>query len=157
MSKHVISFHYTLKDTKGKTLESSQGAQPVLYMEGAGQIIPGLESELTGLKPGDKKEVHVAAKDGYGEYDKNLIMSLDKNELPAKNIKVGQQFRGETAEGHHQVFTVTKVTDDKVEMNGNHPLAGQDLVFSVEIIERRAATEEELAHGHAHGGDGHHH
>ncbi|MCC6277956.1 MAG: peptidylprolyl isomerase [Oligoflexia bacterium] len=157
MSTQVVSFHYTLKDKSGKVLESSEGAAPVVYLEGAGQIIPGLESELTGLKKGDKKTVNVKAKDGYGEHDSSLIMTMDKSELPSKNIKVGQQFRGEAHDGHHQVFVVTAVTDKEVTLDGNHPLAGQDLTFEVQLVERREATKEELAHGHAHGPDGHHH
>jgi FKBP-type peptidyl-prolyl cis-trans isomerase SlyD len=158
MKTQVVSFHYTLKDKTGQTIESSQKSAPVMYLEGSGQIIPGLEAAMQSMKPGDTKEIFVASDQAYGAHDQNLIVTLPHSQLPkGDKIEVGQQFRGESADGHHQVFTVTEVTDTDVTMDGNHPLAGQDLTFNVEIIEKRDATDEELEHGHAHGADGHHH
>lgn len=159
MKPQVIAFHYLLKDKSGKTIESSKNGDPLVCLQGAGQIIPGLEKALGPLKKGDKKEVHVTADEAYGQHDKNLILQVPKGQLPPMNeeLKKGHQFQSESPDGHLQVFTVTAITDSHVTLDGNHPLAGQDLNFDVEVVERRDATDEELAHGHAHGGDGHHH
>ncbi|MES2855888.1 MAG: FKBP-type peptidyl-prolyl cis-trans isomerase [Bdellovibrionota bacterium] len=157
MSAKVVSFHYTLKDGAGKTLESSFNDEPMRYLEGVGQIIPGLESALAGLKKGDKKSVNVKAAEAYGEFEKDLIVEVAKEQLPKKDVAVGDQFHADSGHGHTQVVTVTAVTETHVTVDGNHPLAGQDLNFEVEITEVRDATKEELDHGHAHGGDGHHH
>lgn len=157
MSAKVVSFHYTLKDGSGKVLESSFNDEPMRYLEGVGQIIPGLESELKGLKKGDKKSVNVKAAEAYGEFEQDLIVQVPKEQMPKKDIVVGDQFHADSGHGHTQVVTVTAVSETHVTVDGNHPLAGQDLNFDVEITEVRDATKEELDHGHAHGGDGHHH
>ena len=159
MKPSVVSFHYTLKDKSGKLIESSQGQDPIAYLEGSGMIIPGLEKELITLNKGDKKVVNVKAKEAYGEHDKNLMLDVPNGQLPkdATQIKVGDQFTSQSPDGHAQVFTVTKVNTDSVTLDGNHPLAGQDLTFDVEVIERREATEEEMSHGHVHGAGGHDH
>lgn len=153
----VVSFHYTLKDSKGTQLESSFGDDPMSYLEGVGQIIPGLEAALEGSKKGDKKTVNVKAADAYGEFEQELIVEVPKAQLPKKDIAVGDQFHADSGNGHVQVVTVTKVEGDTVTVDGNHPLAGQDLNFEVEVMDVREATKDELAHGHAHGPGGHHH
>jgi FKBP-type peptidyl-prolyl cis-trans isomerase SlyD len=153
----VVSFHYTLKDGSGNTLESSFNDEPMMYLEGVGQIIPGLESALAGLKKGDKKTVNVKAAQAYGEYEKDLVVQVPRAQMPKKDITVGDQFHADSGQGHTQVVVVTAVSDEHVTVDGNHPLAGQDLNFDVEITDVREATKEELDHGHAHGGDGHHH
>lgn len=157
MSQKVISFHYTLKDSAGAELESSHGDEPMSYLEGVGQIIPGLEKELTALKKGDKKSVHVKAADAYGDYDEALIAEVPKSALPKKDVEVGDQFHAQGEDGHPRIVVVTEVNDTTVTVDGNHPLSGQDLNFDVEITDVRAATKEEIEHGHAHGPDGHHH
>ncbi|MDZ4675921.1 MAG: peptidylprolyl isomerase [Oligoflexia bacterium] len=158
MKTQVVSFHYTLKDKTGQTIEESQKSAPVMYLEGSGQIIPGLEAAMKQLKVGDKKEIFVVSDQAYGPRDPNLIVTLPHSQLPkGDKIEVGQQFRGESGDGHNQIFTVVEVTGTDVKMDGNHPLSGQDLTFNVEVLEKREATEEELQHGHAHGADGHHH
>jgi FKBP-type peptidyl-prolyl cis-trans isomerase SlyD len=159
MKPQVISFHYNLKDKAGKQIESSRKGEPLICLEGAGQILPGLESVLSTLKKGETKVVQLVAAEAYGEHDKELIMEVPKSNLPPAEggFKKGHQFQSETPEGHIQVFTVTGISDSHVTLDGNHPLAGQDLTFDVEVMEKRDATEEELHHGHAHGGDGHHH
>jgi FKBP-type peptidyl-prolyl cis-trans isomerase SlyD len=158
MSTNVISFHYTLKDKQGKTIESSKGGDPIYYMEGSGQIIPGLEKALTGMKGGDKKTVSLEAADAYGKHDKSLIVKVPRNQLPDNDkIEVGAHFRSESPDGQSKVFFVTGFTDTHVDLDGNHPWADQDLTFDVEIVEIRKATEEEMTHGHAHGPGGHHH
>lgn len=153
----VVSFHYTLKDSKGTQLESSFGDEPMSYLEGVGQVIPGLEAALVGVNKGDKKSVSVKAADAYGEFEQELIVEVPRAQLPKKDVVVGDQFHADSGGGHTQVVTVTKVTDDTVTVDGNHPLAGQDLNFDVEIMDIRDATKDEMSHGHAHGPGGHHH
>ena len=156
MSTKVISFHYTLTDNAGQTLDSSAGGEPLAFLAGAGQIIPGLETHLLAMKVGDKRRVMVPAKDAYGAKDPANTTEIPRDKMPAKDIKVGDRFRA-GADNHAPVVVVTKVTDTHVTLDGNHPLAGQDLTFEVEITEVREATDEELAHGHVHGPGGHHH
>lgn len=156
MANKVISFHYKLTDADGTVLDSSDGGEPLTFLEGVGQIIPGLESQLLAMKVGDKKSVTVPAKDAYGEKDPSNVVEKPMEKMPAKNIKVGDLFRA--GEGHHApVVTATQVTGTHVTLDGNHPLAGKDLTFDVEIAAIRDATQDELAHGHAHGPGGHHH
>src|SRR5690606_30008033 len=153
----VASFHYTLTDGTGKVLDSSEGHDPLSYLHGAGNIVPGLEDALEGKKVGDKLNVSVNAADAYGLRDDSLVQELPSNMFSGiDNIEVGMEFHAETEQGL-QVVTVTNVAGDQVTIDGNHPLAGVDLNFDVEITEVRAATEEELNHGHAHGAGGHHH
>jgi FKBP-type peptidyl-prolyl cis-trans isomerase SlyD len=158
MNPRVVSFHYTLKDKSGKQLDSSSGAEPMTYMEGSGQIIPGLESAIKDMKTGDKKHVEVKAQEAYGERDKELIFDVPRSQFPAgEEVEVGMKFRAGSPDEPSPVFTVTSITDKAVSVDGNHPLAGEDLFFDVEITEMREATEEEVQHGHAHGPGGHHH
>jgi len=153
----VAAFHYTLTDSSGKVLDSSEGQEPLAYLHGAGNIIPGLENALLGKTVGDKLNVSVSASEAYGERDESMIQELPSNMFSGiDNIEVGMEFHAETEHGL-QVVTVTKVEGDQVTIDGNHPLAGVDLNFDVEITEVRAASEEELDHGHVHGAGGHHH
>jgi FKBP-type peptidyl-prolyl cis-trans isomerase SlyD len=156
VSQKVISFHYVLTDSSGKTLDSSTGSEPLTFLEGVGQIIPGLESELLGMKVGEKKRVAVKAKDAYGEKDAGNVIEVPLEKMPTRTMKVGDQFRA-GQDNHSPVVTVAKVTETHVTLDGNHPLAGMDLSFDVEITEVRDATKDELTHGHAHGPGGHHH
>ncbi len=157
LAPKVVSFHYTLKDTKGNVLESSFGEEPLHYLEGGGQIIPGLESAIAGLKKGDKKSVAVKAVEAYGEFEQELVVEVPREQIPKPDVEVGDRFHADSGQGHSQVVVVTKVTTTHVTVDGNHPLAGQDLHFDVEITEIRDATEAELEHGHSHAGEGHEH
>ncbi len=153
----VVSIHYTLTDDKGAELDSSRGGEPLQYLEGAGNIIPGLEREVAQMKTGDKKIVKVPAKDAYGEKRDDMMIEVPRTQFPADmQVKVGDRFRG-GADAHAPMFTVLAVEGDKVKLDGNHPLAGQNLNFDVEVTETRVATSEEVSHGHAHGPGGHHH
>lgn len=153
----VASFHYTLTDSTGKVLDSSEGQEPLSYLHGAGNIIPGLEKALVGKTVGDKLNVSVAAAEAYGERDDSMVQQLDSSMFSGiDQIEVGMEFHAETEHGL-QVVTVTNVDGDQVTIDGNHPLAGVDLNFDVEVTEVREATEEEISHGHAHGVGGHHH
>lgn len=154
----VISFHYTLRNTAGETLDSSASHGPLTFMEGSGQIIPGLESKLVLMLVGQKNTVKVPALEAYGERDPGMIVEVPKIKIPgSENAKVGDQFRAGPSEHQTSIFTVIKITDTDIHMDGNHPLAGQDLEFDVEITASRDATDEEVSHGHAHGPGGHHH
>ena len=157
LNPRVVSFHYTLKNSAGEQLESSFGSDPLMFMEGTGQIIPGLEEAIKSLKAGDKKVITVKAADAYGEIEDDMVVEVPKEKLPKKDVEVGDRFHADSGDGHAQVVQVTKVTDTHVTIDGNHPLAGQDLTFEVEIDSTREATQEELAHGHAHGPGGHNH
>jgi FKBP-type peptidyl-prolyl cis-trans isomerase SlyD len=153
----VVTMHYTLTDESGTVLDSSRGGEPLQYLEGAGNIIPGLEREVASMKAGDKKSVNVKAKEAYGEKRDDLVVEVARKQFPADvSLKVGDRFRG--GEDHHApVFTVIAVNGDQITLDGNHPLAGKDLNFDVEVTEVRQATEEEMGHGHVHGPGGHHH
>lgn len=153
----VVSIHYTLTDDSGKELDSSRGGEPLQYLEGAGNIIPGLEREVQQMNTGDKRKVKVAAKEAYGEKRDDMMIEVPRAQFPSDMaIKVGDRFRG-GADAHSPMFTVVGLEGDKVKLDGNHPLAGQNLNFDVEVTETRAATSEEVSHGHAHGPGGHHH
>jgi FKBP-type peptidyl-prolyl cis-trans isomerase SlyD len=156
VSQRVISFHYTLTNSSGETLDSSREAEPLAFMEGVQQIIPGLESQIVGLSVGDKRVIRVAAADAYGEVNLSLIVRVPKDKLPVQDIHVGDRFRG-GPDQHSPIFMVTEILANEVVLDGNHPLAGQDLQFDVEITGMRPATEEEKSHGHAHGPEGHGH
>lgn len=158
MPARVVSFHYTLKDKDGKVLDSSQGNEPMTYLEGSGQIIPGLEEALKAAQSGDKKHVPVKAAEAYGEHDKSLVFDVPRTQFPpGEQIEVGMKFRAGSADEPSPVFTVMNLTDSHISVDGNHPLAGQDLFFDVEVTDVRDATLEEIKHGHAHGPGGHHH
>lgn len=156
MSQRVISFHYTLTDKSGKVIDASKERGPLSFMEGIGQIIPGLERQLSILKVGDKKKIQVPAAEAYGERDEQRVVKVQPDQLPTKEVKVGDKFSG-GPEAHAPVFVVTNVTSTEVTLDGNHSLAGVDLIFDVELTAVREATEEELSHGHAHGEHGHSH
>ncbi|HQV41345.1 MAG: peptidylprolyl isomerase [Moraxellaceae bacterium] len=153
----VASIEYTLTDAAGAVIDSSVGNEPLAYLHGAGNIIPGLENALEGKKAGDSLTVTVAPEDGYGEKNDGLIQVVPKDMFQGvDNIEAGMQFHAQTDHGM-QVITVAAVEGDNITVDGNHPLAGQTLKFDVKIIEVRAASEEELEHGHVHGAGGHHH
>jgi len=153
----VVSIHYTLTDDAGEVIDSSAGGEPLAYLHGHGNLVPGLERELAGRNAGDRLQVKIAPADGYGEYDRELVQRVPRRSLKGiANVRVGMQLQAQTRQGTRPV-TVTAVSGDMVTLDGNHPLAGKSLNFEVEITAVRAATEEELAHGHVHGPGAHHH
>lgn len=149
----VVSFHYTLNDADGKLLDTSAGREAFAYIQGAGMIVPGLEEELEGKKTGDALQVAIPAAKGYGDLDPNMFQKAPVEKFGEQTVHEGMQFQTPD----NQVWTVTEVKDGHVTLNGNHPLAGVTLHFSVEITEVREATPDELSHGHVHGAGGHHH
>ena len=155
MKRRVISFNYTLKDTAGQVLDASSDG-PLAFLEGASQIIPALEEVIKGMLIGQKKNVKLEAKDAYGVSEEKMIMNVPKQELAHLKVEVGG-FLQLQLQDQVKVVRITQVTDDFVTLDGNHPLAGQDLEFDIEMVDSRDATADELAHGHAHGLGGHHH
>jgi FKBP-type peptidyl-prolyl cis-trans isomerase SlyD len=155
----AVGIHYTLTLTGGEVVDSSEGDDALWFLQGAGQIIPGLERELYGMSLGDKKQVTVLPEDGYGDYDPDDTQLLSHDLFPADEpIEVGQDVQLRDADSG-QVFQafVVEVGDDGVLVDFNHPLAGQELLFDVNIAGLRRATSGELSHGHVHGPAGHDH
>jgi FKBP-type peptidyl-prolyl cis-trans isomerase SlyD len=154
ITKHsVAAIHYTLTDNEGNVLDSSAGRDPLHYIHGVGNLIPGMEEGLEGKSKGDKFTIKVSPEKGYGVKDENLTQQVPRSAFGDQKVEVGMQFQ--TNQG--QVVTVTKVGLENITVDANHPLAGVELNFAVEVMEIRTATEEELAHGHVHGPGGHHH
>ncbi len=154
----VVTIHYTLTDDKGTVIDSSSGSDPLEYLHGHGNIVPGLERELAGKKVGDALKVHVAPKDGYGEHDPRGRGKVPRDSFPDDmELEPGMQFSGDGPNGEDHVVWIAEVAKDHVVIDQNHPLAGQTLHFDVKIETVRPATKEELEHGHAHGVHGHGH
>ena len=153
----VVNIHYTLTNDAGEVLDSSSGKEPLMYMHGHNNLIPGLEDQLAGKKAGDKFNADVEAEDAYGLHHEEAIQQIPLSALAnIPNLEVGMQLQASTDQGPVAV-RVAEINDEHVVLDGNHPLAGQRLHFAVEVMSVRDATPSELEHGHAHGGDGHHH
>jgi FKBP-type peptidyl-prolyl cis-trans isomerase SlyD len=153
----VARIEYTLTDNDGEVLDSSADGEPLAYLHGAGNIIPGLETALKGKKAGDSFKVTIAPAEGYGEKNDSLLQVVPRDMFQGVDqIEIGMQFHAQTDYGT-QVITVAKVDGNNITVDGNHPLAGQTLHFDVKVVDVRAATPEELNHGHVHGAGGHHH
>lgn len=149
--KLVVSMHYTLTDNEGNVLDSSEGSEPLTYLHGAGNIIPGLEEALVGKVAGDTQKVKVEPADGYGEVMPELTQIVNIAAFQGvESVEVGMSFEGQTSDGSMEHIIVTKVDGDEVTIDANHPLAGVVLNFDVEIVGVREASAEEIAHGHVH-------
>lgn len=153
----VASFHYTLTNDAGEVLDSSQGREPLVYLHGGHNIVPGLEAQMAGHVAGDRFTADVAAVDGYGDYIDELVQVVPRAAFAGVDeLEVGMQFQAQTAHGTIPVV-ITEIEGDEVTVDGNHPLAGEALHFDIEIVEVREASVEEVLHGHVHGAGGHHH
>jgi len=153
---HVVSMEYTLK-VEGEVADTSDGREPLEYVHGAGNIIPGLEREMVGMAVGESKDVVVAAADGYGEEDEKAFMDVPREQFPEEiPVKVGTELQVQNQAGQPSYARITMVGDKSVRLNFNHPLAGKDLHFSVKVVGLRDATPEEKEHGHVHGPDNQH-
>ncbi len=153
----VVSIEYTLRDDKGNILDSSDGHEPLAYLHGNGNLVPGLESQLEGRSANDSLKVSVAPADGYGVFEASQIVNVPRSQFTGvTDLSVGMQFTASGPDGD-RIVTVTKIENDIVTVDGNHPLAGQTLNFDVKIVGVRDATAEEMSHGHVHGAGGHHH
>jgi FKBP-type peptidyl-prolyl cis-trans isomerase SlyD len=154
----VVSFHYTLKDSKGDVLDSSSGGDPMLYLHGYSQIVPGLEAAMLGKTRGAKFQVVVQPAEGYGERTEDMVLSVPKDQwdLPAE-VGAGEIVELSSPDGDVIPAVIVEIKEDVVVLDANHPLAGEALHFDIEVTAVRIATKEELDHGHAHGAGGHHH
>lgn len=153
----VAALEYTLKNDGGEVLDTSDGRDPLTYLHGAENLIPGLEAELEGKGAGDELSVRIAPADAYGERDEEMMQTVSRDVMPADaEIEVGMQLQAESEGGVH-IVTVIGVEGDDIHLDGNHPLAGVALNFQVKVVEVREATSEELEHGHVHGEGGHEH
>lgn len=154
--RSVACFHYTLTNDAGEVIDSSREREPLTYLHGAGNIVPGLEKAMLGRGVGDSFTVDVAPAEGYGERHEEMLQTVPKSAFQGvADVQPGMQFQASGPQGPFLV-TVKSVEGDNVTVDGNHPLAGQTLHFDVEVTEVRAATEEELGHGHVHGADDDH-
>jgi FKBP-type peptidyl-prolyl cis-trans isomerase SlyD len=148
----VVTIDYKLQDSEGQVIDSSEGSAPLVYIHGNDNIIAGLEKHLAGKKAGDKVNCVVPAKEGYGERDDSLVFKVTKAEFgDGAEIEEGMQFEAHGEDGA-QIVTVKSIEGDEVTIDANHPLAGEELHFTVKIVDVREATAEELKHGHVHGG-----
>lgn len=146
----VVSVHYTLRNDEGEVIDSSEGVDPLRYLHGASNIIDGLEQALEGREVGNKLDVVVKPEDAYGEYNEGMRQSVPRSSFEGiDEIEVGSRFEAQTDQGPVSVVVI-EVDDENVVVDGNHPLAGEQLHFSVEVVELRAASDEEIAHGHVH-------
>lgn len=149
--KRAVSIHYTLTNEQGEKLDSSEGQDPLRYLHGASNIIPGLENALVGKTAGDKVSVTVQPEDAYGEINPEMIQIVPREAFEGiDDIQPGMQFQASGPNGQTQVVTIKAVGEEGVTVDGNHPLAGQVLNFDVTVEEVRDATEEEISHGHVH-------
>lgn len=147
----VVSIHYTLKNDEGQVVDSSEGRDPLSYLHGANNLIPGLEKELEGKTAGQKFNASIPPAEAYGESNPQLVQTIKKEMFQGVDeVQPGMTFTAQGPQGQQQV-TVTQVAGDEVTVDANHPMAGKTLHFDVEIVDVREATAEELDHGHAHG------
>ena len=152
----VVSMHYTLH-VDGQVVDSSEGKEPLQFIQGMGHIIAGLEHQLYDMKIGEKKDVVGAPKDGYGETDSEAFMDVPRDSFPPNvPLKIGTELELRDQSDHPMYARIDEVSDKNVRLNMNHPLAGKELYFSVEIANLRPATSEEVSHGHVHS-EGHSH
>lgn len=155
----VVTMDYELR-IDGEIVDTSEDGDPIIFLQGAGQIIPGLEKAINGLTVGDKKTVTVDPSDGYGEIDPDSIVEVPKDEFPSDfplelgvEITVNTEDEDDDSYEEEMEATIVGINEDTITLDFNHPLAGKTLTFSINILEVREATPEEIEHGHAHGDD----
>lgn len=164
-----VTVDYELRDEDGDLVDAStgEGGEPIRYVHGYGMLVPGLEAALAGLKAGEERDVVVPAEAGYGEYDEELVLEIERAEFPSpSSVKVGDEFVAEGPDGDELAMTVIEVSDDVIRVDANHPLAGMTLNYRVQVRDVRVATSDEIeraaadldeAHEHVHGPDCNHH
>lgn len=149
--KLVVTIHYTLTDNSGAVIDSSEGADPLAYLHGTGNLIPGLEQALVGKTAGASLQTTISPEDGYGEIQPELIETVPKEAFEGvDSIEPGMAFEAQGSDGQARRIVVKDVSDDGIIIDGNHPLAGVELNFDVQVVDIREASEEEIAHGHVH-------
>ena len=150
----VVSLDYTLT-VEGKLVDASEENEPIEFIQGYQNIVPGLEKELYSLSIGDSKEITVSPKDGYGDVDPEAVMDVPRSEFPKDtDLESGLELALQQPDGQVMHAIVSSITDDSVKLDFNHPLAGKELVFRITVVGLRAASDEEIAHGHVHGAHG---
>ncbi|HEX2661084.1 MAG TPA: peptidylprolyl isomerase [Polyangia bacterium] len=154
----AVTIGYTLKDDAGKVIDTSEGEgrQPLTYLHGVGALVPGLEKALAGKQAGDTLTVDLSSAEAYGDRDETLIRNIPLRKLGEKKPTVGGRYRVQTDKGVVAALVIA-VDGDYAKVDLNHPLAGMNLHFQVNVVSVRAATDEEIAHGHVHAPGGHHH
>lgn len=154
----VVTFNYILKDDNGALLDSTEKGGPFSFISGNHQILPGLEEAIGNMIIGSKKNIKLAAADAYGEYDENAVQKINRTLFPEEaELEIGMTYFAHSPEGQHLQFVITEMENDDITVNFNHPLAGKNLEFDVELLDVRDATPEEISHGYVHGPGGHHH
>lgn len=145
----VVTFTYVVKDPEGNLLDETSNEGPAQYLHGYENIAPGLEKALDGLEAGAHVVVDVKAAEGFGEHDEGMIVEVPREQLP-KHAEIGSILRAQDESGHVMQLVVVELGDETARLDGNHPLAGKDLVFDVNIVKVESATAEEIEHGHVH-------
>jgi FKBP-type peptidyl-prolyl cis-trans isomerase SlyD len=149
----VVSLDYTLT-VDGEVVDSTEGDEPLEFLQGHQNIIPGLERELAGMKVGDSKQVTVPASEAYGEIDPENIIDVPRSEFPPEiPLEQGTELEVKNSDGEVLSATIASINNDSVKLDFNHPLAGKSLTFDVKVVDLREPTAEELSHGHVHGDD----
>lgn len=146
----VVAIDYELTDDDGQVIDSSKDAEPLKYLHGFGNIIPGLEKALDGKASGDQLNVSIEPEDGYGQRHDELQQVVSRENFGGADIEMGMRFRVPSESGQDLIMTIVAINGDEVTIDGNHELAGVRLHFDVTIRDVREATEEEISHGHAH-------
>ncbi len=155
-TNNVVTMHYTLTDPSGEVIDSSRDKEPLAYLHGHGNIIPGLEKQLEGKAAGESISANVPAAEGYGERSEDLIVDASRSQFPEDvELEPGMRFQAQTPSGP-RVAQITAIDGDKVTVDTNHPLAGVDLKFDVDVVDVREASKEEIDHGHIHTGENGH-
>lgn len=154
----VVTMNFTLKDDEGNLLDSTEKGGPFSYISGTNMVLPKLEEALSGMLIGSKKNLKLVAKDGYGDYNDDAIQVVGKENFPEDIVlEVGMEYMANSPDGVKMPFTISNVDGEEITIDFNHPLAGKNLNFDIELLNVRDATAEELSHGHVHGAGGHHH
>jgi FKBP-type peptidyl-prolyl cis-trans isomerase SlyD len=154
----VVTLNFTLTDDEGNVLDSTQTGGPFSYLAGNNMVLPKLEEAVNGMIIGTKKNLKLIAADGYGKYNDDAVQVVGKENFPEDFIlEIGMEYMASNPDGVQMPFIITNVEDETVTIDFNHPLAGKNLNFDIELVDVRDATAEELSHGHVHGPDGHHH
>ena len=153
----VISFNYVLKDEEGTVLDSTENKTPLTFLSGSNQILPKLEEAFDGMLIGGKKNVKIDATNAYGDYDEKAVQSIKKEQFPPEaKLEEGMRYVANAPDGGQMPFVITEINENDIKADFNHPLAGKNLEFDVELVDVRDATAEEMQHGHVHGPGGHH-
>lgn len=154
----VVSVNYILSDDEGNLIQRTNVDEPFVYLSGNNQILPRLEQAIDSMIIGGKKNIELKSSDAYGDYDDNAVQHVKRQEFPeGTNLEEGMEFMANSPDGNPIPFVIKEVSDDDITIDFNHPLAGKNLNFDIELIDVRDATKEELEHGHVHSAGGHHH